>query len=141
MSVAGEAITHVERPTPPWREVTDTECGLPALNHPTMSRPEFEALVKRLGRQRSSMQVCMTCWHTASRWSDWATDPVQVISRETHGNRIRPTSDDQPSFRDELYAIAALIEEHHDEFAGYLAGLTDTASLEVARKRRMGKVR
>jgi hypothetical protein len=134
-------INHVERPAPPWRSAPGrTECGLPTAGHPVITRPEFEELVRRLGKQRAAMQLCMTCWNTAIRWADWATDPVQVVMRETQGGKVfrRETygTRTDPSFRDELRALAALVEAHRDEFDGYLAGLDDAASLADARARR-----
>ena len=133
------SINHVERPAPPWRSTPGrTECGLPVAGHPVITRTEFEDMVRRLGDQRASMFLCMTCWSTASRWPDWVTDPVQVVMRETYGGRGRTTATNraEPTFRDELRALAALVDAHRDEFDAYLTGLGDTASLDAARTRR-----
>lgn len=134
------SISHVERPAPPWRTAPGrTECGLPIAGHPVITRAEFEAMVRRLGGQRASMFLCMTCWSSAGQWADWSTDPVQVVMRETFGPRsIREVMANRahPTFRDELRALAALVDAHRGEFDGYLAGLGDTASLDAARTRR-----
>jgi hypothetical protein len=134
-----DQLHHVQRPVPPWREITLTECGLDLAGRPAMSRDEFLTLVQRLGHQRASMQTCMTCWSTVRRWPEWEVDPVKSIGREvsTHQNIAREGN--HPSFRDELYAIAALIAAHRDEFDGYLDGLSQSTSLDAARKRRRAR--
>jgi len=130
------SISHVQRPVPPWRAATLTECGKTIAGHPTITREEMLLLVKRLGQQRASMQLCMTCWSTAARWADWTTNPVDVIARETFGGRSP-----RDGFCEELRALAALVEAHPDEFHGYLAGLADTASLAAARTARRRRSR
>jgi hypothetical protein len=125
------ALDHVRRPPLPWRDDKLTECGLAVVGRPTISRDEFVARVKQQGKQRSAMTTCMTCWHTAARWPTWDQDPVQAIARETYQGR---RGDDH--FRDELRAIAALIEAHRDEFDGYLHGLTQTVALDDRRAAR-----
>jgi hypothetical protein len=108
-----------------------------------MSVAELAAMVKRLGKQRASLQVCMTCWNTAVRHqvTSWDADPVGVIAREVswarhwHPGEIR----DDPSarlFRDELAAIGELIARHREEFGQLIAGLAEAPRLADARRKR-----
>jgi hypothetical protein len=126
---------HVIRPVLPWRPPDVlTECGrkVDDLQH-VITRQAYLAKVRKLGTRRAMLTTCLTCSDTAERWSDWATNPADVIRRETGYGR-----DDTP-LRRELLAIAALIEEHRAEFDDYLAGLdqaTDLAAVRQARRRR-----
>ncbi|MEN6546607.1 MAG: hypothetical protein ABFE07_11230, partial [Armatimonadia bacterium] len=73
-------ITHVMRAPLPWRPARLTECGLPSVEHPTISVEEFIAKVKRDGKQRASYSTCMTCWNTAKRYfgeSAWCDTPLE----------------------------------------------------------------
>src|SRR5690606_8664070 len=76
---------------------------------------EYFARVKELGKQRSAMLTCMTCADTASRWGTWEDDPRRALEREISWEcgwrRDRGTK-----LRDELEAIAMLLETHRDEF-------------------------
>ena len=133
---ANPRLDHVRRPQPPWRVADVTECGLPEDRHPTLSRVELAAKVRRLGVQRAAMTTCMTCLATAQRWPTFDDDPVEAIGRETHRGR-----DANPAFRDELLAIAALIERHPDEFAQLLAGIANTIRLSERRAARNSSAR
>lgn len=55
-----EPLTHVIRPSLPWRVDTDamTECGLRADSYPAVSRDEASARWKKLGAQRASLWLC-----------------------------------------------------------------------------------
>lgn len=116
-----EPVDHILRPRLPWRrdDAAITECGFDASKVKTLSRAEFFARRKELGSQRTAMLTCMTCSSTAERHSTWEDDPRRALereiqwesggyygSRENHGDRLR----------DELLAIAALIEAHPEEF-------------------------
>lgn len=137
MTDLGEGpLEHVMRPQPPWRAGEVTECGLRADSYPTISRDDLAAKVRKQGQQRAAMTTCMTCLSTARRWPTWDEDPVAAMGRETYGGRHGATR-----FRDELLAIAALIEKHRDEFDGYLAGLDDVPRLEEARRARAQRAR
>lgn len=140
-----EPLAHVLRAALPWRDgPVLTECGKhPATGMPVMSVPEFVAMVKRLGKQRASLQVCITCWNTAVRHSvtSWEADPVGVIAREASWARtIWPgvVRDDPAArlFRDELIAIAELIARHREEFDGIVVGLAEAPRLADARRKR-----
>jgi hypothetical protein len=66
----------------------------------------------------------MTCADTAERHPTWDDDPRRAIGREIEWelryNRFR-TEDRGQRFRDELVAIAALIEAHREEFDSAVA--------------------
>lgn len=109
---------HVLRPPLPWRDTSSlTECGHEALE--AMTRAEFVAGLAEHGPQRMAILTCMTCFQTAQRWADWATDPRKALDREItwevgwrdRGERLR----------DELLAVAELIERHRVEFDAIVA--------------------
>jgi hypothetical protein len=131
-------LEHVERSRLPWRADGMTECGLPFAGHPVITRDEFIAKIKRLGKQRTSMTTCMTCWSTADRWEPWDQDPVACIQRETYGTRMFRTAGhpEHDRFRDELVALAELVGRHRDEFDTILSSLGDTVRLDDARQQR-----
>lgn len=137
-----EVIEHILRPMPPWRrDDVITECGRAASEFASvLTRDQAIAKIKAQGRRRAAMSTCMTCWETASRHAAWDQNPVEVISRECsranwwHRQLNAPPKAVQ--FRDELRAIAALIEAHRPEFDELLAGLKDTSDLGAARAKR-----
>ena len=136
--MAGEDLEHVARPLLPWRNDLLTECGLPEQpGRRIISRTMFEAKVKKQGKSRSAMTTCMTCWHAAVRWRDWATSPSEVMRRELPNWCNRDMSRPLDA---ELRAIEVLVAAHRDEFDDYLAGLaeaTDMNTKRVARRRRI----
>lgn len=116
-----EPVDHILRPLLPWRtgEAAITECGFDASKVKTLTRAEFFARRKELGRQRTAMLTCMTCSDTASRWGTWEDDPRRALEREImweNNGRYRSTNERGEQIRDELLAIAALVEAHRDEF-------------------------
>lgn len=128
----GQPLEHVARAALPWR--TDpplTECGKPHDGRPVLTRDEFVAKVRRLGRQRAAMSTCMTCWGAAERRTNWGQDPVAVMRREC-GDWAHTDS----RLRDELLALAALADAHRDEFEQLLTGLGDMVRLDERRRRR-----
>jgi hypothetical protein len=115
-----EPVDHILRPRLPWRAFEDaiTECGYDATQVRTLTREAHDARLKELGRQRTAMLTCMTCLDTNARYAHWADDPRQAMSREIDweirwGREIR---DREQHLKDELFAIAGLIEAHRDEF-------------------------
>ena len=119
-----DPVDHILRPQLPWR--TDggiTECGYNAAKVSTLTREEYFERVKSLGQRRAAMMTCMTCSDTASRWKTWEYDPRQAMQRELTwevGNGYgRPKRGCR--LRDELLAIAALIEAHRNEFESHIA--------------------
>jgi len=115
-----EPVDHILRPSLPWR--TDggiTECGYDASKVKAVTRAEFFQRVKDLGQQRTAMLTCMTCADTARRWKTWEEDPRQALEREINwerGGAYRDRTDRGERLKDELIAIATLIETHSDEF-------------------------
>ena len=117
-----EPVDHIVRTPLPWRaEGAVTECGYDATKVPTITRDEFKARIKDLGQQRTAMLTCMTCSDTARRWGTWDDDPRLAVGREIEwerGSAYYRDSKRGTQLRDELVAIAALIEAHRDEFDG-----------------------
>jgi hypothetical protein len=120
-----EPVDHILRPHLPWRSQEDaiTECGYDATKVKTLTREEFNHRLKDLGRQRTAMLTCMTCLDTAGRWGRWADDPRQAMSREIDWEvRWGREIDGRPQrLKDELIAIAELVEAHRDEFDASIA--------------------
>lgn len=116
-----EPVDHILRPRLPWRSEEDaiTECGYDAGKVKTLTREDYKARYKDLGRTRMAMLTCMTCMDTNARWASWADDPRQAMSREINWECPwgRDIPDREQRMRDELLAIAGLIEAHPDEFA------------------------
>jgi hypothetical protein len=115
-----EPVDHIMRPRLPWRSVGDaiTECGYDATKVKTLTREEYHARYKELGRQRIAMLTCMTCMDTNARYAHWADDPRQAMSREIDWEVRwgRENTDHEQRLRDELFAIAELIAAHPYEF-------------------------
>lgn len=137
-----EPLTHVIRPTLPWRDVSTamTECGLRADSYPSISRQEASAKWRKLGAQRASLWFCMTCTHTAERWPDWDTDPAGCLGRYIERARWRSQAmAEGDEFRRELVAIAQLIELHRADFDSLISDLGETVSLRDHRATRRAR--
>jgi hypothetical protein len=118
-----EPVDHILRPNLPWRApAAITECGLNAKSVKTLSRDEFFARLKDMGQQRTALLTCMTCSDTARRWGTWEDDPRRAVEREIQWEGSGPwrRKDRGDLLRDELLAIAAVLEAHRDEFEGHL---------------------
>lgn len=118
-----EPVDHILRPRLPWRRPDEgaiTECGYDASKVKTLTRAEFFQREKDLGKQRTAMLTCMTCRDTVRRWGTWDDDPRLAIGREVEWERgaayWHSRDDRGQRLKDELIAIAALIEAHRDEF-------------------------
>lgn len=125
-----EPVDHIARPSLPWRcpeEGLITECGYNAANVKTLTRAEFFQREKELGQQRAAMLTCMTCSDTAKRWGSWIDDPRMAVQREITweggGHYFRMRDDRGQQLKDELIAIASLIEAHREEFDAALLAL------------------
>jgi hypothetical protein len=123
-----EPVDHVLRPTLPWRSPTEgaiTECGYDASKVNTLTRAEYFQRLKDYGQQRTAMCTCMTCGDTAKRWGEWADDPRFAIEREIQWERpgYRFREDRGQRLKDELLAIASLIEAHPEEFTSAIAAI------------------
>lgn len=117
-----EPVDHILRPQLPWR--TDggiTECGFDASKVSTLTRDQFFARFKEYGQQRTAMFTCMTCSDTASRWGTWEDDPRRSLEREIQWETGWSRSDRGARLRDELQAIASLVEAHRDEFDAHIS--------------------
>jgi hypothetical protein len=137
------SIDHVQRGPLPWRAVELTECGLPVVNHPVITRASYIARIREWGQHRTRFTVCRTCATTAANHKPWEEDPVSVIRREAERCGWFPRDGDEGRdlFVRELRALAALAQAHPEEFAGYVEGLTETVSLDAARRTRQRKAR
>lgn len=117
-----EPVDHILRSRLPWRgdEGAITECGYDATKVKALTRAEFMARQKDLGERRTALLTCMTCSDTVRRWGTWEDDPRLALGREIEWERgalyYRCREDRGQHLKDELLAIAALIEAHRDEF-------------------------
>lgn len=121
-----EPVDHILRPQLPWRrdQPAITECGYDASKVKALTREEFFQRVKDLGKQRTAMLTCMTCADTARRHGTWDDDPRRALEREINWECGYHRRDENGvRLRDELFAIAALIEAHREEFAGLVTGI------------------
>lgn len=120
-----EPVDHILRPLLPWRskEGAITECGFDATKVKTLTREEHFQRVKDLGSQRAAMLTCMTCSQTAGNWGSWDADPRAAVEREIRweGTGRYSHEDRGQRLKDELQAIAALIEAHREEFDAHIA--------------------
>ena len=138
-------VDHILRPRLPWRMEEDaiTECGYDATKVKYLTRAEYDARLKELGKQRTAMLTCMTCSDANARYARWGDDPRQAMQREIEwevrwGREIRGR---EQRLKDELFAIAGLIEAHREEFDAAVklrkdkqAWLDQKAAAEAARK-------
>lgn len=153
-----EPLEHVERPQPPWRDLHLTECGRDTATVPVITRDQLIAKVKHQGQQRAAFTTCMTCWQRCRYTQAWDTNPVSCLMREAAryehismrralftDRKLAPPENQRITeagrFRDELLAIAALIDAHRDEFDEFVAGLGDTVQLDAARRAKQRRAR
>ena len=114
-----QPVDHIMRPCLPWRREEDviTECGYDATKVKALTRDEYAARFKDWGRQRTSLMTCITCMETNRRYARWSDDPRQAMQREIEWETSwgRGAGREQ-RLKDELFAIAGLIEAHREEF-------------------------
>ena len=115
-----EPVDHILRPPLPWRvgEPGMTECGYDASKVKTLTREAFDKRVQEMGSQRTALFTCMTCTDANRRWRTRDDDLRSLLGREIDwewGSGFR-RDDRGTRLRDELVAIAVLIEKHRDEF-------------------------
>lgn len=128
-----EPVDHILRPTLPWRSPDEgamTECGYDATKVKTLTRAEYFQRLKDLGQRRSAMVTCLTCSDTCRRHGDWNDDPRLALQREITWEKPGYYSRREQRgqrLKDELLAIALLIEAHREEFA---------ANVEAIQRRR-----
>lgn len=117
-----EPVDHVLRPQLPWRSGPGiTECGYDATKVRTLTRAQFFDRLKEMGQQRTAILTCMTCSDTARRHGAWEDDPRGALQREINWETGWRRKDNGDALRDELLAIAALIENHRAEFDEHIA--------------------
>jgi len=119
-------VDHIFRPRLPWRLDTDlalTECGHDASQVKSITRDEYAQRVKDMGQQRAAMLTCMTCSQTALRWAAWHEDPRKAVGREIEWETGWRGHDRGQSLKDELEAIAILIESNESQFRSLLADI------------------
>lgn len=149
MSSDRDVISHIRRPNPPWRADALTECGKPEAEFASViSCEDAIAIVRRHGKQRGALFLCMTCMSTAGRhgyspdWSsptepqDWRKDPVAVMHRYLERARWN-RGELALEVKAELHALGALVEAHREEFDAYLAAVDaapDLASRRSAKR-------
>ena len=134
-----EPVDHIERPSLPWRTgPVLTECGLPAAQVRLVTRTTFLLRVREWGQRRVALTHCMTCEQTARRWLDWSGDPRQAVEREIQWEGCgRYTNDPRGTLmRDELRAIALLIERYRVEFGDLVHAQQGTVDLASVRRRK-----
>lgn len=136
-----EPVDHILRPSLPWRSSDGaiTECGYDASKVKALTRAEYFARLKEYGQQRSAMLTCMTCANTAGRWGTWEDDPRRALEREINWECAWRRTDRGTKLRDELEAIAALIESHRDEFLAHVESIEKRrawSELKAARAKR-----
>lgn len=132
-----EPMAHVIREPLPWQgEPTVTECGRP-LNDVKefITRAAMIAKVKREGHTRAAYTSCMTCWQTADRHPLWADNPCAAVERVYH------VYGPHPELRNELVALAALVEQHRAEYDVLVAGLAAAPRLDDVRRARQQQPR
>lgn len=118
-----EPVDHILRPRLPWRaesEAAITECGYDASKVKVLTRDEFTARLKEFGSQRAAMFTCMTCSQTAQRWATWDVDPRQALEREITWECGWRGDKRGTRLKDELLAIAAIVQAHQDEFGAIM---------------------
>lgn len=112
-----EPVDHVLRPKLPWRDESAlTECGYDASKVSALTREDYFARFKEMGQQRCALLTCMTCGDTARRWVTWEDDPRKALEREIQWETAWSRDKRGVRLRDELQVIAALIQEHREEF-------------------------
>lgn len=120
-----EPVDHILRPTLPWRpSPAISECGYDASKVKSLTREQFFQRLKELGQQRTALLTCMTCSDTARRWGTWDDDPRLALHREIDWERggyySHARTDRGQRLKDELLAIASLIEAHPEEFVALI---------------------
>jgi hypothetical protein len=112
-----EPVDHILRPSLPWRsDGAITECGYDATKVKALTRADYFQRLKDFGQLRTAMLTCMTCSDTAKRWGTWDDDPRKALEREIAWESGWRRTDRGWRLRDELLAIAVLIEAHREEF-------------------------
>lgn len=136
-----EPVAHLPRPVPPWEEVHNTLCGRGITDVAKMGTiAAFIATVKKYGQRRAAFDYCQNCVsHTRTAVMTWEKNPIEIVS-DWVGRGIYTAAPGQERITANLYALAALVEAHPEEFEAHRSATTTGAvSLGAARaaKRRL----
>ncbi|KKN26539.1 hypothetical protein LCGC14_0873660 [marine sediment metagenome] len=126
-------LDHIVRDGPTWTTLPQlTECGR-LLNDiaAAIEWDMFVAKVKRLGKQRTSMTTCMTCWNRATYRPELGAERVEAVSR--YVGRVYRNADAGRVVLAELEAIERLVEAHRDEYDDLVKGIRHVVRLEGQR--------
>jgi hypothetical protein len=118
-----QPVDHILRGRLPWRPESDgaiTECGYDASKVSVITRDAYFERRKDFGQQRTAMITCMTCANTVTRWEPWETDPRKALGREIEWECGWGRTKRGEQLKDELLAIASLIDTHRSEFHALL---------------------
>jgi hypothetical protein len=144
-------VDHILRAALPWRTAAElTECGKPQsdLANRVVTRAEAADRIRRLGKERASFGLCMTCWSAADRHQPEGrgADAVAVVARALtavqfaagpfYGREVSPQWRERQRLNVEFEGMVALVNAHRDEYDAYLAGRSETVSLDERRRRR-----
>lgn len=143
-----EILDHIERSVPPWQRDRFTECGRFVRDVVSIkTADEIRAKVAKVGKQRAAFSTCMTC---AERWRShdgWEANPIAVVHRSTERGQwssyfVRGEKDARSErVREELRAVALLVERHREEYDKALEDMKGTSSLAQARQAKRGRAR
>lgn len=133
-------LQHILRTPLPWQRPREalTECGKRAVDvAASIDFDEYLDKVKRQGIQRASLSTCMTCSDRGNyrEQHDWSRSPSGALARAVARLPWRTPGDALSDLDRELLALAALAEAHRAEFEAYVDGLSQTVSIDEARRR------
>lgn len=136
-----EPVAHLPRPVPPWEEAHNTLCGRDMADVAKMGTiAAFIATVRKHGQRRAAFDYCQSCAsHTRTAVMTWEKNPIEIMS-DWVGRGIYTAAPDQERITANLYALAALVEAHPEEFEAHRDATKEGAvSLSGARlaKRRL----
>lgn len=135
-----EPVAHLPRPVPPWEEEHNTLCGRDINDVAKMGTvAAFVATVKKYGQRRAAFDYCQSCAsHSRTAVMTWEKNPIEIVS-DWVGRGIYTAAPGQERITANLYALAALVEAHAEEFEAH-RGATDSGvpSLSAARAAKRG---
>lgn len=135
-----EPVDHILRPQLPWRtDAGITECGYDASKVKALTRAEFFERLEDLGQRRTAMLTCMTCSDTARRWGTWDDDPRKALEREIQWETGWRRSERGERLKDELLAIAQLVEDHRTEFDAHVSVTAQRRSWNERKAEALGR--
>lgn len=136
-----DSVDHVLGSVLPWRSAQQTRCGRAVGDvAAVITLDQLEARINRYGRGATTLTVCATCCTSAHAATRWEVNPIGVVAQEAVRCGFSGVIDSRSKpearrFAAELYAIAALIRAHRDEFEDYISALARTTNIAAARHR------